>query len=124
MIMEEKCLPVYGDGSSERDYTFVDDIIDGVYRAILYNKTKFEVFNLGNNKTVTLSQLIKNIECGLGKAAKIDRKPKQLGDVDITYANITKGKTLLSYLPKTEIRKGLSEFIRWFKGNNDMEETI
>lgn len=114
LIMENKPIPVFGDGSTARDYTYIDDIIDGVYKAILYNKTDFEIFNLGNSKTIKLYELIKIIEKTIGKKAKKDRKPMQLGDVEITYADIGKAKKLLKYKPRTNIMKGVSSFFMWF----------
>jgi len=121
LIMEGKPIPVFGDGSTARDYTYIDDIIEGVYRAMLYDKTKFEIFNLGNSKTVKLSELIAIIEQVTGKKAIIDRKPMQLGDVEITYANIEKSSSLLSYRPESGIHQGVSEFFEWFEKNRGME---
>jgi len=115
LIMEGKPIPVFGDGSTARDYSYIDDIIEGVYRAMLYDKTKFEIFNLGNSKTVKLSELIAIIEQVTGKKAIIDRKPTQIGDVEITYANIEKGNSLLSYRPESDINNGISEFFEWIK---------
>lgn len=115
LIMEGKPIPVFGDGSTARDYTYIDDIIEGVYKAMLYDKTKFEIFNLGNSKTVKLSELIAIIEQVTGKKAIIYRKPMQLGDVEITYANIAKGNSLLSYRPESDINNGISEFFEWIK---------
>jgi UDP-glucuronate 4-epimerase len=105
LIIEGKPIPVFGDGSTARDYTYIDDIIDGVYRAMLYDKTRFEIFNLGNSKTVKLSELIEIIEKVTGRKAIIDRKPMQLGDVEITYANIEKAKGTIDYGPKTQSRR-------------------
>ncbi|WP_214079743.1 SDR family NAD(P)-dependent oxidoreductase [Mesotoga sp.] len=121
LIMEGKPIPVFGDGSTARDYTYIDDIVDGVYRAMLYDKTGFEIFNLGNSKTVKLSELIEIIEQITGRKATIDRKPMQLGDVEITYANIEKGNSLLSYRPESEVHKGVSEFFEWFEENRSVE---
>jgi len=110
LIMEGKPIPVFGDGSTARDYTYIDDIIEGVYRAMLYDKTKFEIFNLGNSKTVKLSELIAIIEQVTGKKAIIDRKPMQLGDVEITFANISKSGDLISYYPVLDIIEGIQCF--------------
>ena len=115
LIMEGKPIPVFGDGSTARDYTYIDDIIDGVCRAMLYDKTRFEIFNLGNSVTVKLSELIEIIEKVTGRKAIIDRKPMQLGDVEITYANIEKSNSLLSYRPESEIHERISEFYKWFE---------
>ncbi|RLL85925.1 NAD-dependent epimerase/dehydratase family protein [Mesotoga sp. BH458_6_3_2_1] len=114
LIMEGKPIPVFGDGSTARDYTYIDDIIEGVYKAMLYDKTSFEIFNLGNSKTVKLSELIRIIEKAVRKEAIVDRKPTQLGDVEITIADIGKGNALLSYRPRTKIHKGVSFFSEWF----------
>lgn len=115
LIIEGKPIPMFGDGSTARDYTYIDDVIDGVYRAMLYDKTRFEIFNLGNSKTVKLSELIAIIEQVTRKKAIIDRKPMQLGDVEITYANIEKSSSLLSYRPGSGIHRGVSEFFEWFE---------
>jgi len=121
LIIEGKPIPVFGDGSTARDYTYIDDIIEGVYRAILYDKARFEIFNLGNSKTVKLSELIEIIEEVTAKKAIIDRKPMQLGDVEITFANIKKGNSLLSYRPESEINRGVCEFFDWFEKNRSLE---
>ncbi|MFW6121732.1 MAG: NAD-dependent epimerase/dehydratase family protein [Petrotogales bacterium] len=113
LIVEDKPIPVFGDGSTARDYTYIDDIIDGVYKAMLYSKTNFEIFNLGNSETIKLHELIKIIEKTLGKKAKKDRKPMQLGDVEITYADIEKAKGLIDYNPITKIEKGIISFNKW-----------
>lgn len=118
LIIEGKPIPVFGDGSTARDYTYIDDIIEGVYRAMLYDKTKFEIFNLGNSKTVKLSELIAIIEQVTGKKAIIDRKPMQLGDVEITYANISKSKEMMLYSPVTSIEEGIWCFTESIEYNN------
>lgn len=115
LIMEGKPIPVFGDGSTARDYTYIDDIIEGVYRAMLYDKTRFEIFNLGNSKTVKLSELIAIIEQVTGKKAIIDRKPMQLGDVEITYAAIGKGEICLGFQTITVIEAGVNDFVRWYE---------
>lgn len=112
-ISNNEPIPVYGDGSTERDYTFVKDIINGVRAAMDYDKSMFEVINLGNHQTVSLSGMIETIEDVLGKKAIIDRQPEQPGDVRKTYADITKAKTLLNYQPQTEFVDGIREFVKW-----------
>lgn len=119
LIIEGKPIPVFGDGSTARDYTYIDDIIEGVYRATLYDKTRFEIFNLGNSKTVKLSEMIAIIEQVTGKKAIIDRKPMQLGDVEITYANISKSKEMMLYSPVTSIEEGIRCFADSIEYNND-----
>lgn len=114
-ILEGKPIPVFGDGSSARDYTYIDDIVDGTYRAMLYNKTRFEIFNLGNSKTVKLSELIEIIEKIVGKKAIIDRKPMQLGDVEITNADIRKATSVLGFSPREALVTGIRSLFEWLK---------
>ncbi len=114
LITEVKSIPVFGDGKTRRDYTYIDDIIQGVRAAIDYNQTKFEIFNLGESETTELSTLISLLEKNLGKTAIIDRKPFQPGDVPLTFSDISKAKKLLNYNPQTRIEDGISKFIDWF----------
>ncbi len=114
-ISQGNPIPVFGDGSTSRDYTFVADTIQGIVSAIDYDKTNFEIINLGNHQTVTLSELITAIETVCGKKAIIDRQPEQPGDVPRTFANISKAQKLLNYSPSTELMEGLSAFYQWFK---------
>lgn len=115
LITEEKPIEIYGDGTSIRDYTYIDDIIQGVLASIDYNDSMFEIFNLGESHTVRLDELIKLIEKNIGTKAKIIQKPLQAGDVPITYASIEKARKLLSYNPTTNIEKGIELFADWFK---------
>ena len=110
-----KPIPVFGDGTTRRDYTYVDDIISGVRAAIDYDASNYEVVNLGESRTVELRELISLLEGALGKQAQIDRQPKQPGDVPQTFADITKARRLLNYDPQTQIEDGISLFIEWFK---------
>jgi len=112
-ILEGKPIPVFGDGSSARDYTYIDDIVEGIHRSILYNKTVFKTFNLGNSKTIKLSELIELIENATGKKAVIKRKNNQPGDVPFTQASIDSAKLLLGYQPNTEIEYGIRRFLVW-----------
>lgn len=114
LIDENKPIPVYGDGSTRRDYTYIDDIIQGVLAAITYERVPFEVFNLGESQTTDLSTLIRLIEEALGKRAKIERLPLQPGDVSVTYADISKARILLNYNPQTLLRDGLPRFVEWY----------
>ena len=114
LINEGKPIAVFGDGTTKRDYTFVQDIIQGIIGAINYDKTSFEIFNLGESQTVPLDYLISLIEENIGKKAIIDRQPMQPGDVPITYADISKAKSLLGYNPTTKIDKGIPVFVEWF----------
>jgi UDP-glucuronate 4-epimerase len=106
---------MFGDGSARRDYTYVDDIIQGVRAAIDYDRSMHEVFNLGESETTELKRLIELIEESLGKKAIIDHQPMQPGDVPITYADISKAKKLLGYNPTTKIEEGIPKFVEWFR---------
>ena len=117
LISEGKSIPVFGDGSTRRDYTYVDDIIGGVRAAIDFDQSKYEVFNLGESRTVELSELISLLEKELDLQAKIDRQPPQPGDVPQTYADITKARKLLNYNPQTQIEEGIKRFVSWFREN-------
>ena len=114
IINNEKELTMFGDGTSKRDYTYVKDIVEGIL-ATLDKEFKFEVINLGNSSPIELKRFIEIIEQNLGKQAKIKQINIQPGEVDITYANITKAKELLSWQPKTKIEEGMKEFIEWYK---------
>ena len=114
LIVEEKPLPFYGDGTTRRDYTYIDDIIQGVCAAIDYTETIHEVFNLGESQTVELSRLISLLEENLGKKAILDRQPMQPGDVPITFADISKARKLLGYNPSTKIEEGIRKYTDWF----------
>ena len=117
LIKENKPIPVYGDGTTIRDYTYVDDIVDGIIGAIDYNDTLYEIINLGGGAPVSLNQMIETIEKALNKKAKIERLPMQPGDVNKTVASITKAKKLLNYNPKTSFENGIIKFIEWEKNN-------
>ena len=117
LISEGKPIPVFGDGSTRRDYTFIDDIIAGVRAAIDYTSSDYEVINLGESRTVALRELISLLEKELGATAKIDRQPLQPGDVPQTYADITKARRLLGYNPQTQIEEGLHRFVEWLREN-------
>ena len=113
LISAGKPIPVFGDGSTARDYTFVADILDGII-ACTGKKIGYEIFNLGESQTVKLSYLIELLEKALGKKAMIDRQPMQPGDVPLTFADISKARAQLGYNPSTKIEKGISIFIEWF----------
>ena len=113
LIEQDKPIPVYGDGTTMRDYTYIDDIVNGIMSAINYDKTPYEIINLGGGSPVTLNEMIATIEKVLGKKAKIERLPMQPGDVDRTVADITKAKRLLNYNPQTTFEEGIRKFIEW-----------
>ena len=107
-------IPQFGDGSTRRDYTYVDDIVQGVLGALHYEGRFFDIFNLGENQTTTLSELICEIERALGKKAVIELLPEQQGDMPLTSADITKARELLGYNPQTQIREGIPKFVEWY----------
>lgn len=117
LISERKPIPVFGDGTTRRDYTYIDDIIDGVVAAIEYNQSNYEVINLGESRTVELQELISLLEKELDTAPQIDRQPPQPGDVPQTFADISKARRLLGYNPKVQIEEGLHRFVEWFRVN-------
>lgn len=118
LIYQNKAIPVYGDGSFQRDFTYIEDILDGVLKAIDFDKSDFEIFNLGESQTYSLTTLIKLLEEKLNKKAKIDYQDKVLGDVPITFADVSKAKELLGYNPQTKLEDGLDKFIAWFLEKN------
>lgn len=113
MIVNDQAIPMYGDGSTRRDYTFIDDILKGIRSAIDYKKTNYEIINLGNHRTVSLIEMIQTIEEVFDKKAIINQLPMQAGDVPQTYADITKAQQLLNYHPKTTFREGIIAFKNW-----------
>jgi UDP-glucuronate 4-epimerase len=115
LITEGKPIQVFGDGTTRRDYTYIDDIIQGVRAAIDYDRSRYEIFNLGESQTVELNELISLLERSLDMQAIIDRQPMQPGDVPITYADITKSREMLGYNPTTKIADGIPKFVEWFR---------
>jgi UDP-glucuronate 4-epimerase len=116
LVARGKPVPMYGDGSTRRDYTYVDDIIDGIVAARDL-APGFEIFNLGGAETTSLLDLVHWIAEELGVAPDIDRQPEQPGDVPITYADVAKARRMLGYSPKVHIREGLRRFVRWYREN-------
>jgi UDP-glucuronate 4-epimerase len=113
LIHDGQPIPFFGDGSTARDYTYIDDIIDGVLAAMDY-PFPYEVFNLGESSTVTLKELVETLERVIGKPAVIQSMDLQPGDVEITYADVSKARKLLGYSPSTSITKGLTLFNEWY----------
>jgi UDP-glucuronate 4-epimerase len=109
-------IPVFGDGSTRRDYTYITDIVDGILTALQYQSSNYEIINLGNDHTVTLTEMIQTIETVVGKKAEINRLPQQPGDVPQTWANVAQAKELLSYQPTTSFKQGVTEFYNWWQG--------
>ena len=106
-------ISVFGDGSTRRDYTFIDDIIEGIIGSLHYQGSYYEVINLGNDQTVTLTEMIETIEGVVGKKAIVDRLQQQPGDVPQTWADLAKAKKLIGYEPKTNISEGIQRFVAW-----------
>ena len=114
LISAGKPIPVFGDGSTARDYTYVSDTVDGVL-ACTQREFGFEIFNLGESQTVTLARLIELLEQALGRKAILERQPPQPGDVPITYANIEKARARLGYQPRVKVEEGIPRFVEWFR---------
>jgi UDP-glucuronate 4-epimerase len=121
MVEAGEPLPIFGDGSSARDYTYVDDIVAGVLAALDYKFPEraggaaFEVFNLGNSSPVRLDELVAAIEKATGRAAARRAMPLQVGDVPITWANISRAEQMLGYKPQVPLVEGLRRFVEWFR---------
>lgn len=117
LILEEKEISIFGDGTTERDYTYIDDIIQGIDKAITWSSTgthKYEIFNLGRSDTIKLKYMVQRLEAEIGIKANIKYLPMQPGDVTITYADISKSKEILGYNPLTQFDYGISKFVKWF----------
>ena len=117
LMLAGKPVPMFGDGSSARDYTYIDDCIDGIMAA-LEKPFDFEIFNLGNSSAVQLRELIELIGRKLGVEPQIERLPEQPGDVPVTYADISKARALLGYNPKVTLEEGIERFIKWYNDLN------
>ncbi len=116
-ITTEKPIVLYGDGTSLRDYTYISDILDGIMKSI-DTLEGYEIFNLGESRTIALSELVATIENVVAKKAIIQRQPMQPGDVQVTFADITKAKRILGYQPCCSVESGLEKFIEWFQKTN------
>ncbi|MBU3074213.1 GDP-mannose 4,6-dehydratase [Clostridium estertheticum] len=117
-ILKGKEISIFGDGTTKRDYTYIDDIVQGIDKAITWTiegKNKYEIFNLGGSTTIMLKYMIERIEIELGTKAIVKHLPMQPGDVNITYANISKSKEILGYKPITNFDYGIHKFVKWFK---------
>ena len=117
LIRQSKPIPFFGNGETSRDYTFVGDIVNGIIAAMHYDKSNYEIINLGNNRTINLNMLITAIEKEAGKKAILEKLPDQPGDVPHTFADIAKAKELLNYSPATTLEEGLIAFRKWFDQN-------
>lgn len=114
-ILNGEAIPLYGDGTSSRDYTYVSDIVSGIRKAMDYPLTGYEVFNLGNDQPITLLQLVHAIEEVTGRKAQIEWLPPQVGDVPRTWADLKKARAILQYEPQITLQDGLNHFIQWMR---------
>ena len=115
LMLQGKPIPFFGDGSSRRDYTYIDDIVQGIMGAIHYTDSAYEVINLGHNEPVSLNELVQTLAEALGVEPILERLPDQPGDVPQTWANIEKAKRLLGYQPMTPFREGIRRFVEWLR---------
>ena len=123
LMLEDREIPMFGDGTTSRDYTYVDDIVDGIIKSCEYtlnNENVYEILNIGNSSPTSLKEMINTIARVLEVKPKIKQLPMQPGDVDRTYADITKAKKLIGYEPKTTFEEGIRKFINWYKENKDL----
>ena len=118
-------IPLFGDGGTRRDYTYIADIVSGIRGAMAYRGSEFEVVNLGNNRTVSLLELVNTLETVLGVDAERDWLPPQAGDVPQTWASIEKAKRLFGYAPNTLLHEGLTNFATWrFAGSAEAQRAV
>lgn len=121
LMLDEKSIPMFGDGDTSRDYTYIDDIVDGICKSCDYvsnNYNVYEIINLGSNNPISLKEMINVIGKVLNIEPSIEKLPMQPGDVDRTYADITKAKSLLGYNPSISFEDGIKKFVDWYKENN------
>lgn len=124
-MLEGQEIPMFGDGTTSRDYTYIDDIVDGIIKSCNYcmeNKNVYEILNIGNSSPVSLKEMILTIGQALGIEPKIKQLPMQPGDVDRTYADISKAKRLIGYESKTSFDDGINKFVNWYKENMELHK--
>ena len=123
LMLNDEPIPMFGDGTTSRDYTYIDDIVDGIIKSCNYvenNKDVYEILNLGNSSPVSLKEMINTIADVLGKTPNIQELPMQPGDVERTFADISKAKKLIGYNPKTSFKEGIENFVKWYKINENI----
>ena len=123
LMLENEEIPMFGDGTTSRDYTYIEDIVDGIDRACKYaleNKDVYEILNIGNSSPISLKEMINVIAKTLGVEPKIKQLPMQPGDVERTYADISKAKKLIGYEPKTSFEEGINKFVKWYNENIEL----
>ena len=117
LMLNDEPIPMFGDGTTSRDYTYIDDIVDGIIKSCNYvenNKDVYEILNLGNSSPVSLKEMINTIAEVLNKTPNIQELPMQPGDVERTFADISKAKKLIGYNPKTSFKNGIENFVKWY----------
>ncbi len=123
LMLADEEIPMFGDGTTSRDYTYIDDIVDGIIRSCDYvsnNDNVYEILNLGNSSPISLKEMIAVIGKVVGVEPKIKQLPMQPGDVDRTYADVSKAKKLIGYEPKTSFEQGIKNFVEWYKENKEL----
>ena len=123
LMLNNEPIPMFGDGTTSRDYTYIDDIVDGIIRSCNYvenNNDVYEILNLGNSSPVSLKEMINTIAEVLNKTPNIQELPMQPGDVERTFADISKAKKLIGYNPKTSFQEGIENFVKWYKINENI----
>lgn len=123
LMLEDREIPMFGDGTTSRDYTYIEDIVDGIIRSCNYvmeNSNVYEILNLGNSSPISLKEMINIIGKTIGVEPNIKQLPMQPGDVERTYADISKAKSLIGYEPKTSFKKGIENFVKWYKINKEL----
>lgn len=123
LMLQGKSIPMFGDGTTSRDYTYITDIVDGIIRACNYveqNDSIYEILNLGNSSPVSLKEMILEIGSALGITPKIEQLSMQPGDVEKTFADISKAQKMIGYEPKTSFKQGIENFVKWYKENIDL----
>lgn len=123
LMLEGKAIPIFGYGTSQRDYTYIEDIIDGILKALEWvdsSERRYGIFNLGESNTVSLTEMIRTIEDALGIRAEFKILPLQPGDVDKTFADISKSRAILGYNPHTTFTCGIIKFVEWYKNRSIM----
>jgi UDP-glucuronate 4-epimerase len=119
LLLRGEPIPCFGDGSTSRDYTYVDDTVSGIVAAGRYDASAYEVINLGNDATVTLAELVRTIQDATGRTAQLQRLPDQPGDVPRTWASIAKAERLLGYRPTVRLHEGVQRFVEWYVSRSE-----
>ena len=123
LMLNNEEIPMFGDGTTSRDYTYIEDIVDGIIKScnyVLENKNVYEILNLGNSSPTSLKEMINTIAKVLGVEPKIKQLPMQPGDVDRTFADVSKAKKLIGYEPKTSFEEGIENFVKWYLVNKEL----